>query len=116
VPFFSVIIPTYNRANFLEETLLSVLKQSFQDFEVLIIDDGSTDNTKEIVKEFILRDKRFNYIYQENNEFCNIRNNLAVTFLRVPTVFKSTNHYHYRCCSYYLRLGVDLGTNHLECH
>ena len=54
--FFSVIIPTYNRATLIGETIQSLLQQSFQDFELLVIDDGSTDNTEEVIaaiKEFI---------------------------------------------------------------
>ncbi|MEL6719917.1 MAG: glycosyltransferase, partial [Bacteroidota bacterium] len=41
IPFFSVVIPTFNRSAFIENTVLSVLQQSFQNFEVLVIDDGS---------------------------------------------------------------------------
>ncbi|MBC7642314.1 MAG: glycosyltransferase [Flavobacterium sp.] len=50
IPFFTVIIPLFNKEKFIEATLKSVLNQSFQDFEILIIDDCSTDNSLEIVK------------------------------------------------------------------
>jgi glycosyltransferase involved in cell wall biosynthesis len=72
-PYFSVIIPTYNRASFIEKTVHSVLNQSFVDFELLIIDDGSTDNTKEIISA--IQDARIRYIYQENKERGAARNN-----------------------------------------
>lgn len=64
-PKISVVTPTYNRADFIEETIKSVLDQDFQDFEYLILDDGSTDNTEEIVKPF-LKDKRVKYLKHEN--------------------------------------------------
>ena len=49
-PFFSIIIPTYNRENFITSTIQSVINQTFKNWELLIIDDGSTDNTKTIIK------------------------------------------------------------------
>ena len=62
-PFFSVIIPSYNREVLIADAINSVLLQSFQDFEIIIIDDGSNDNTKEVVRGF--RDKRIHYKWQE---------------------------------------------------
>ncbi len=73
--FFSVIIPTYNRANFITEALQSVKDQSFEDWEVIVVDDGSTDNTEEIVQEFILTEPRVKYIFQPNAERGRARNN-----------------------------------------
>ena len=71
-PTISVIIPTYNAAKYLSTTIKSVLDQTFKDFELIIIDDGSTDNTKEIVKTF--NDSRLKYYYQSNQERCRARN------------------------------------------
>ncbi|MDT0644510.1 glycosyltransferase family 2 protein [Zunongwangia sp. F363] len=59
-PEISVIIPTFNRAHIIPETLESVLAQTFTNWECLIIDDGSTDNTDELVEKY-LHDKRFKY-------------------------------------------------------
>jgi len=59
-PVVSVIIPTYNRAHFLGETIQSVLNQTYKDFEIVIVDDGSTDKTEELVKSF--SDGRLRYI------------------------------------------------------
>ena len=47
-PFFSVIIPTYNRAAFLSQSIGSVVNQSFENWELFVVDDGSTDHTKEV--------------------------------------------------------------------
>ena len=62
--FVSVITPTYNRGEILKETIQSVLNQTYQNFEYIIVDDGSTDNTKEIVQSF--QDKRIKYISQQH--------------------------------------------------
>ena len=58
----SVVIPTYNRSSELANTLQCVLNQTYSDLEVLICDDGSTDNTKDVVNEIIIRDSRVKYI------------------------------------------------------
>lgn len=60
----SVIIPTYNRANFLPEAIESVNNQNYQNLEIIIVDDGSTDNTKDVIST--LNEPRIKYIYQEN--------------------------------------------------
>jgi glycosyltransferase involved in cell wall biosynthesis len=71
--YFSVIIPSYNRAHIINRALQGVLNQTFQDFEILIVDDGSTDNTKEILQTFI-SDNRIKYIFQNNSGVCSARN------------------------------------------
>lgn len=65
-PFFSIIIPTYNRASWLPRTIQSVIAQSETDFELLVIDDGSTDETRKVVKA--INDPRIRYHFQENAE------------------------------------------------
>lgn len=69
----SVIIPTYNHAKYLVDSISSVLSQTFTDFELIIVNDGSTDNTEEIVKQF--EDKRIVYVYQKNQDAYNAINN-----------------------------------------
>lgn len=61
----TIITPTYNRANLITETIDSILAQDFKDFEYLILDDGSTDNTKKVVEPYLV-DNRVKYLRQEN--------------------------------------------------
>jgi glycosyltransferase involved in cell wall biosynthesis len=77
MPYFSIIIPSFNRANIIENAIKVVLGQSFQDFELLIVDDGSTDHTQAIVKPY-LKDQRIQYIYQKNKGVCAARNQGAL--------------------------------------
>lgn len=72
-PFFSVIIPTYNRADLLPKAIDSVVAQTYSDWELLIVDDGSKDNTREVVAAY--KDPRVKYIYQNNAERSAARNN-----------------------------------------
>jgi len=67
MPKISIIIPTYNRSNLLTTTIDSVLNQTYKDFELIIIDDGSTDNTKQIVENLKQKDNRIIYEYQNNS-------------------------------------------------
>ena len=63
-PKVSVVIPTYNSAAYLPETIASVTAQSFQYFEIVIVDDGSTDQTKSVVEK---SDRRIKYVFQEHS-------------------------------------------------
>lgn len=60
-PLVSIIIPTYNRAHLIGETLDSIVAQTYTHWECIIVDDGSTDNTDELVKEYVAKDPRFQY-------------------------------------------------------
>jgi glycosyltransferase involved in cell wall biosynthesis len=64
MPFFSVVIPLYNKEKYIQNTLQSVLNQNFADFEIIIINDGSTDESEAIVKQF--QDTRIRYFITEN--------------------------------------------------
>jgi glycosyltransferase involved in cell wall biosynthesis len=70
----SVIVPVYNSAQYLSECLESVLSQSFKNFEVICINDGSTDNSLEILKQFQNKDSRIKIIDQENQGVSTARN------------------------------------------
>ncbi len=72
-PKYSIVLPTYNRARFLDAAIDSVLAQSVNDWELVIVDDGSTDNTREIALRY--KDERIKYYYQENLERSAARNN-----------------------------------------
>ncbi len=72
----SVIIPVYNSEKFISETINSVLSQTFTDYEIVVIDDGSIDKTREIIDEFIQKYLgKIRYIYQENQGVSVARNN-----------------------------------------
>lgn len=73
-PLISIIIPVYNTEKYLEECLLSVQTQDYKNIEVIIIDDGSRDNSAAICKAFTEKDSRFRYFYQENSGVSAARN------------------------------------------
>ena len=73
MPYFSVIIPVYNREKRIAKAVNSVLQQTFCDFEVIIIDDASTDRTRAVVEEY--KDPRISYFQNvQNLERCTSRN------------------------------------------
>ena len=71
MPAVSVIIPTYNRAHLVGETIESVLQQTFQDFEVIVADDGSTDGTHQLLRTY---GDRIRYLFQQNRGAAAARN------------------------------------------
>ena len=71
MPIVSIIIPSYNSAMHLPEMLESIFQQIYQDFEIIVVDDGSTDDTREVLMEY--RD-RITYIHQKNRGSYNARN------------------------------------------
>lgn len=72
MPVFSVIISLYNKEKFIENTLKSVLDQRFTDYEIIIVNDGSTDNSEEKVLKF--KDPKIQYFYKENGGVSSARN------------------------------------------
>ncbi len=67
-PFFSIVVPTYNRSGIITKTITSILTQSFKDFEIVIIDDGSTDDTLKIIESLLENEKRIKLFKQINKE------------------------------------------------
>lgn len=74
-PLVTVIIPSYNYGRFIGETLESVRRQSYSNWECFVIDDGSTDDTREIVSHYIAMDNRISYVFQPNQGVSIARNN-----------------------------------------
>jgi glycosyltransferase involved in cell wall biosynthesis len=71
MPTISIIIPTFNRAKLIERAIISVLTQTYQDFEIIVVDDGSTDNTKDVVLYF---GNQIRYMRQDNRGPSSARN------------------------------------------
>jgi len=82
-PYFSVIIPLYNKERDIVKTLESLLQQEFQDFEVIVVDDGSSDNSAALVKGF--SDKRIQ-LYQKENEGVSPTRNFGVAKANAPYI------------------------------
>lgn len=78
LPLISVIIPVYNAEKYIEETLLSVLNQTYKNWECIVVNDGSTDNTPNIIDEWIKKDERFR-IFHKTNEGLSITRNFGIT-------------------------------------
>ncbi len=73
-PVISVVIPCYNQGMFIAETLDAVISQTFQAWEAIVVDDGSTDNLKEVIQSYLDREPRLHYVYQPNGGVSKARN------------------------------------------
>lgn len=73
-PKLSIIIPVYNVEYFLRDTLHSILEQKFTDYEVILVDDGSKDNSLMVCREMAAKDERFKVFHKENSGVSNTRN------------------------------------------
>ena len=82
----SVIIPTYNRSGKLRGSVESVLRQTYTDFELLIVDDGSQDDTREVVEAMAIEDDRIRYIRQEINQGASAARNEGVRQAKNPLI------------------------------
>ena len=69
---FSIVIPLYNKAEYVPKTLASVLNQTYSDFELIIVDDGSTDDSLEVINSFV--DNRIKIVKQKNGGVSAARN------------------------------------------
>ncbi len=73
-PLISIIVPCYNQAQYLSEALQSVLDQTYTNWECIIVNDGSPDNTEEIALEWIKKNTKFNYLKKQNGGLSSARN------------------------------------------
>ena len=73
-PVISIIVPCYNQAQYLPETLQTVLEQTYANWECIIVNDGSPDNTEEVALEWCGKDDRFKYLKKENGGLSDARN------------------------------------------
>jgi len=73
-PLISIIVPCYNQAHFLNECLSSVMKQTYTNWECIIVNDGSTDSTPQVAKKWVIKEKRYKYISKSNGGLSNARN------------------------------------------
>lgn len=71
----SIITPIYNKELYIEKCIKSIINQSYKDWELILVDDGSTDNSASICKEFVKKDSRIKYYFQENQGPGSARNN-----------------------------------------
>ncbi len=73
-PLVSVVVPAYNAEKYLDETIKSVVAQAYSNWELIIVDDGSTDGSAAIAKAWAEKDKRIIYVYQTNQKMATARN------------------------------------------
>ena len=73
-PLISVIVPCYNQAQYMDESLQSVLDHSYQNWECIIVNDGSHDNTEVVGLKWQGKDERFVYVHKKNGGLCSARN------------------------------------------
>lgn len=73
-PLVSIITPCYNREKFITETLDCIQKSHYKNWECVVVDDGSTDNSSKIIQEFVRKDSRFKYFYHSNSGISRTKN------------------------------------------
>jgi glycosyltransferase involved in cell wall biosynthesis len=91
---FSIITATFNRAHTLQRALDSVIAQDYDDWELIIVDDGSTDETSSLVNDYRMRDNRIHYLYQSNSGQASARNaGVKISTGRYITFLDSDDEY-----------------------
>lgn len=90
---FSIIVPVYNVEKYLDQCLASILEQTYNDFECIIIDDGSPDNSNIIIDKYVKLDQRFKVIHQKNMGLSAARNTGLDIAQRNYIVFVDSDDY-----------------------
>lgn len=93
-PFVSVVMPTYNVGKYIEEAVQSILNQTFLDFEFIIVDDGSTDHTPEILRSF--SDPRIRLLFMKKSKMSLLKESESAMRLIIggnDTLFSIKNGY-----------------------
>jgi glycosyltransferase involved in cell wall biosynthesis len=108
----SVVIPCYNQAHFLSESIESVLSQSYQHFELVVVDDGSKDDTAEVASQYVSKDSRVHLIRQENRGLAGARNRGLTESRAEYVVFLDSDD---RLLGEALEVGVRELSSHPEC-
>ena len=80
-PFFSIVMPVYNSEEYLDDAILSILHQTYGDFELIIVDDCSTDKSAEICKKYEKIDKRIRYVKTKGNKGVSNARNLGISYI-----------------------------------
>lgn len=120
-PLVSIIMPCYNSEKYISQSIESVLNQTYNNFELIIVDDCSTDKSRDIIKEFAIKDKRIKYEFSKVNEGVSITRNKAIekakgtyiAFLDSDDIwfpnkldtqvnFMEDNRIEFSCCDYEL--------------
>ena len=106
---FSIILPSFNRAHFIQIAINSVIEQTYSSWELIIIDDGSTDNTKKVVSSF--EDKRIRYYFKENEEK-SVARNLGIEKAngRYISFLDDDDYYHPQFLERFLSRILDSGS------
>jgi glycosyltransferase involved in cell wall biosynthesis len=108
-PLVSIIVPTHNRAQFLRKAIGCILGQTYRNLEVIIVNDGSTDNTREVIDELLASDGRLRAVHKPNGGIANALNNgFARATGRYVTWNSDDNYYHANA--------IELMVNYLEAH
>ena len=101
MPKVSVIVPTYNREKMLPDVIEGVLSQTFKDYELIIVDDGSTDNTKSLVQKYIDSDTSKICYIRQNNQGVAIARNTGINNAKGDYfAFLDFSHYSYEILAF----------------
>jgi len=95
MPFFSIIIPCYNQAHYLSDCLDALINQSFKDWEAIVVNDGSTDNTSELTNTYLLQDNRIKLIEQNNQGLSAARNSGVKNAIGERLIFLDADDFFY---------------------